>query len=86
VTEILRALIEMIFSSPQGERLRTIWTKLNQVLKRLTQAGFRCNVNKCKFAHTELKYLEYWLTRDGIQPQPKKVEAILRLQAPQTKR
>ena len=60
--------------------------KLSIVLKRLTEAGFRCNVNKCKFAQTELEYLGYWLTRDGIQPQPKKVEAILRLQAPKNKR
>ena len=60
--------------------------KLNQVLKCLSQASFRCNINKCKFARSELEYLGYWLTRDGIQPQPKKVEAILRLQAPKIKR
>jgi hypothetical protein len=30
-------------------------------------------------------YLGYEITRDGIQPQPKKVEAILKLSPPKTK-
>ena len=54
--------------------------RVNEVLKRLEKADFRANVRKCFFAKTELEYLGYWLTRDGIQPQPKKVEAICRLQ------
>ena len=53
--------------------------KLNEVLNRLEKAGFRANVRKCFFAEGELEYLGYWLTRKGIQPQPKKVEAILHL-------
>ncbi len=60
--------------------------KLSHVLERLEKAGFRCNVRKCSFAQQELEYLGYWITRDGIQPQPKKVEAILLLRAPKTKR
>ncbi len=35
---------------------------------------------------TEIDYLGYWITRRGIQPQPKKVEAIIRLTPPTTKR
>jgi Reverse transcriptase (RNA-dependent DNA polymerase) len=58
--------------------------KLKQVLQRLEDRGLmRANVRKCFFARTELEYLGYWLTRQGIQPQPKKGEAILRLSAPQ---
>jgi hypothetical protein len=34
----------------------------------------------------ELQYLGYWRIRQGIQPQPKKVEAIPRLSAPQNRR
>ena len=45
--------------------------KLKQVLERLEQKGFRANVRKCFFARTALEYLGYWLTRKGIQPQPK---------------
>ena len=57
-------------------------SKLNTVLDRLQTAGFRANLRKCFFGRDELEYLGYQLTRDGIQPQPKKVEAIVRLKPP----
>jgi hypothetical protein len=60
--------------------------KLHEVLTRLECAGFRGNVRKCTFAKHELEYLGFWVTRQGIQPQPKKVEAIQRLARPKTKR
>ncbi len=60
--------------------------QVREVLTRLERANFRANVKKCSFAATELDYLGFWLTRDGFQPQPKKVEAILRLKPPKTKR
>jgi Reverse transcriptase (RNA-dependent DNA polymerase) len=56
------------------------------VLQRLTDAGFAVNLRKSSFAVTEIDYLGYWITRRGIQPQPKKVEAIMRLTPPTTKR
>ena len=56
--------------------------KLDTVLSRIEQAGFRANVRKCFFAEDELDYLGYTLTQKGVKPQTKKVEAILRLQAP----
>ena len=43
-------------------------------------------MKKCVFAEAELEYLGYWLTRKGIPPQPKKVEAIQRLNPPKTKK
>ena len=60
--------------------------KLNVVLQRLEEYGFRANLRKSFFAQTELDYLGFWITRNGIQPQPKKVEAIRRLLPPVTKR
>ena len=60
--------------------------KLEEVLQRLERAGFRANVKKCFFGEGQLEYLGYWLTRDGIQPQPKKVEAIQRLKPPKNKK
>ena len=50
-------------------------------------AGFAVNLCKSSFAMTEIDYLGYWITHCGIQPQPKKVEAIsMRLTPPTTKR
>jgi hypothetical protein len=33
------------------------------------------------FCQAELEYLGYWITRDGILPVPKKVQAMLALTA-----
>ena len=42
--------------------------KLEQVLKKLDEAGLRVNVSKSHFCTSELEYLGYVLTRDGIKP------------------
>ncbi len=60
--------------------------KLEIVLQRLEEKGFRANVRKCYFAEAELEYLGYLLTRDGIAPQPKKVEAVLRIKEPKNRK
>jgi hypothetical protein len=59
---------------------------MEQVLERLQKANFRVNLRKSSFGESEIDYLRYEITRDGIQPQPKKVEAILKLSAPKKKR
>ena len=58
-------------------------SKLRQVLIRLRCTGLKVNAAKCSFCATETEYLGYVLTREGIKPQPKKVEAILVLTPPQ---
>ena len=60
--------------------------KLQVILARLQTYGFRANLKKSFFATKELEYLGFWITQNGIQPQPKKVEAILRLLPPTNKR
>jgi len=52
--------------------------KLKTILQRLEKAGFRANVRKCKFTSDRVEYLGYEISRHGIHPQPKKVEAILK--------
>lgn len=83
--EYARTYIDDILVTTSGTYEQHL-AQVNEVLKRLDTAGFRVNVNKCSFAQPHLDYLGYWLTREGIQPQPKKVEAILRLSPPKTKR
>ncbi len=60
--------------------------KLDRVLARLRQAGLRVNANKSFFAKAELEYLGYWISRDGIKPLPKKVEAIMRIAEPKNRK
>jgi hypothetical protein len=59
---------------------------MEQVLDILQKANFRANLRKCYFGESKIDYLGYEITRYGIQPQPKKVEAILKLSPPKTKR
>lgn len=40
------------------------------------------NVAKCSFAQSKTDYLGYTLTRDGIEPQPEKISAILAIEPP----
>jgi hypothetical protein len=56
-----------------------------QVLDRLKNADFRATIRKSYFGESKIDYLGYQITRYGIQPQPKKVEAILKLSPPTTK-
>jgi hypothetical protein len=56
--------------------------KLNQVFIRLCDAGLKINATKSIFCAQETEYLGNILTRGGIKPQPKKVQAILALNTP----
>ena len=42
------------------------------------------NAKKSFFGRPELEYLGYWITRQGIQPLPKKVLAITNIKTPTT--
>ena len=56
--------------------------KLKQVLTTLQKAGLKCNLSKSFFCQEQVEYLGYLLTREGINPTPKKVQAILNLDTP----
>jgi hypothetical protein len=48
----------------------------------LRDAGLKINATRSVFCAQETEYLGYILTRGGIKPQPKKVQAILMLNPP----
>ena len=56
--------------------------KLQAVLQLLSDAGLKCNAAKSTFCASEIEYLGYMLTREGIRPQKEKVQAILALKPP----
>ncbi len=53
--------------------------KMETVLTRLRDAGLKVNAAKSLFCAHEIEYLGYILTREGVKPQSKKVQAILAL-------
>jgi hypothetical protein len=55
---------------------------LEQVFIQLCDAGLKVNAAKLFFYVQETEYLGCILTRAGIKPQPKKVQAILVLNLP----
>jgi hypothetical protein len=61
-------------------------TKLEMVLTRLSTAGMRVNASKSEFIAVQIEYLGYWITRRGTQPVYNKVETILKIKAPTTKK
>ncbi len=58
--------------------------KLEQVLSRLQQAGFKVNATKSFFGKEALEYLGHWITQEGIKPLSKKVEGIKNVAVPKT--
>ena len=57
---------------------------LRLVFTRLREVGLKVNTPKSKFCAEETEYLGYILTRTGIKPQPKKVQAILAISPPKS--
>ena len=51
---------------------KVYWTdniqKLELTLNKLKGKGHKCNIEKSFFRKTEMEYLGFWLTRDGVKP------------------
>jgi len=60
--------------------------KVELVLQRLQKAGRKVNVTKSFFAHSQLEYLGYWITRTGIKPVCDKVKTVLKIAEPKTRK
>jgi hypothetical protein len=60
--------------------------KLDEVPRRARQAGLKVNAKKPFFAKSELEHLGCWVTRKGIQPMPKKADAMLQPQELKTRK
>jgi hypothetical protein len=83
--EFCRAYIDDLLILSKGN-----WSQhlehLETVFQRLQSAGLKVNAKKSFFGRPELEYLGYWITRQGIQPIPKKVDAIQNIAVPKTRR
>ena len=56
------------------------WTdnvqKLELTLDKLKGKGLKYNIEKSFFGQTEMEYLVFWVTHDGVKPIHRKIEAI----------
>ena len=55
---------------------------LEEVFNHLEKHGFRLKLEKCEFLLKSIEYLGHIVSKDGIQPVPTKVEAIVKAPIP----
>jgi hypothetical protein len=65
-----------------AETLDELWETAAKVLSRLREAGFKLKINKCLFAVTELDFVGYHISGNGVAPTREKVEAVIRAPSP----
>ena len=62
------------------------WTdnvqNLELTLNKLKGKGLKCNIKNSFFRKTEMEYLGFWVTCDGVKPINKKIEAISNMAPP----
>jgi hypothetical protein len=79
--EFVQAYMDDLLIITRG-RLDEHLQEMETVLSSLRDTGLKVNAAKSSFCAHEIEYLGYILTRKGIKPQPKKVQAILALNPP----
>ncbi|XP_055639967.1 uncharacterized protein K02A2.6-like [Toxorhynchites rutilus septentrionalis] len=55
---------------------------LKAVLQRIHEFGFTIKAEKCSFGRNQIRYLGHIIDSSGLQPDPAKIEAIVKLKPP----
>ena len=79
---VLVYIDDILLLQRQGKSEKDHLNKMDVVLKRLDDIDFRANLRESFFMQKEVEYLGFLLTTDGLKPQPKKVEAMNRINPP----
>merc|ERR1712242_490443 len=69
----------LVHNSSEEEHQKT----LNELFKRLANAGLALSLDKCEFGKSSLDFLGYTIDKDGIRPINKKIEALDKFPVPQ---
>ena len=60
--------------------------KLELTLTKLKVKGLKCNIENSFFGQTEMEYLGFWVTRNGVKPIHKNIEAITNMKPPTSRK
>lgn len=60
--------------------------RLTDVFKRLRKANLKIQPDKCEFLRKEVAYLGHLITKDGVKPNPQKIDCILNFPQPQNQK
>ena len=71
---------DIIFSKTPKEHIQ----RLRGIFQKLHEAGLKLKPKKCEFFKTKISYLGHIVSRDGIECDPKKIEAIKNWKRPIT--
>jgi hypothetical protein len=69
----------IIFSPSFNQHL----SDLQEVFDRLRNANLSIKLSKCRFCSPEVEYLGHIVTKDGVRTDPKKVDAVAKMAAPE---
>ena len=58
---------------------------LIQVLNKCREIGLKLNPDKCEFGEPQVKFYGNIISRDGVKPDPSKVDVIIRMPPPPKK-
>ena len=81
--EEVRAYMDDVLMITKGSFEAYLET-LERILDQCSQANLNINLLKSYRGLNEVEYLGYIITREGIKPQPKKIEAIMKMVTPKT--
>lgn len=57
---------------------------LLQVLNKCREIGLKLNPDKCMFGESEVRFYGNIISRDGVKPDPSKVDVIIKMPTPTT--
>lgn len=83
--EFARVYLDDILVISKGDLDKNL-QHVEQVLSRLSTVGLKVCMSKSKLCRDNLEYLGYHISRKEIQPMVNKVEAILAIKNPQTRK
>ena len=79
--EFIKSYIDKILIITKGDWPNHL-SKLELVLPKLRENRLKCNIENYCFGQTKTEYMGLWVTRTGIWPVNKKVEAIVNMMPP----
>ena len=65
-----------------GSTLEEYNQNLVTLFEKLRQTGLKLQSDKCEYLKPELKYLGHVITKDGVKPNPAKLQAVAEFRIP----
>ena len=65
-----------------GPSRATLYQRLESVLQRIREYGFRVKAEKCEFQLNSVKFLGFIIDKNGRRPDPSNLDAIIRMPPP----